>query len=595
MSSPIDDIKSRLDLVELIQSYVRLQKAGINYKANCPFHTEKTPSFFVSPTRQMWHCFGCGKGGDHFKFVMEIEGHEFPEALRMLAQRAGVVLKREDPAIRSERNRLYDLCEEATKIFERNLALTPAVKTYLKNRGVVGETAKEFRIGFAPQSWDFLMKALSAKGFRKEEIEKSGLAIKSEDGNSWYDRFRGRIMFPIADGNGRVVGFSGRVFEEVPTRSAVGTPTPDKNRDVGAKYVNTPNTLIYDKSHVLYGFDKAKQEIRGKNKVVVVEGQMDCVMSHQAGVKNTIAVSGTALTPQQLKVLRRLCDTIVSSFDTDAAGDTATKRSLALATEFEFERKIAVIPSGKDPADAVLENPKSWLGAVEAAKPVVEFYFEKSFREHNPSGADGKKAISATLLPLIAELGNEIEKSHWVSELARRLSVREDSVWAELKRKNAGAATPRTSEPVEAGRVPTRRDLLEERMLALLCFVKEDLRKKEFAHHYVAFTSDINQRIFETLLGGKVTVAAPELKNDFDLLRFKGEVLVQMTHDLEEEFLSCKRELEKECIKERLLKIGGEIEKKEKEGDRVLVTSLLQDFRALSDKLKLLSHDYAQK
>lgn len=581
MSSPVDDIKSRLDLVELIQSYVRLQKAGINFKAPCPFHTEKTPSFFVSPTRQIWHCFGCGKGGDIFKFIMEIEGHEFPEALKMLATRAGVVLKREDPTIRSERNRLYDLCEEATKIFEKNLSLTPAVRAYLQKRGVQEDTIRDFRIGFAPQSWDFLMKTLGARNFRKEEIEKAGLAIRSEDSASWYDRFRSRIMFPIADGNGRVVGFSGRIFES-------GIKNQESGK-VEAKYVNTPNTLIYDKSRVLYGFERAKQEIRTKNQVVVVEGQMDCVMSHQAGVKNTVAVSGTAFTPQQLKVLRRLCDTVVSSFDTDAAGDTATKRSLALASEFEFERRIATIPSGKDPADAVLENPKLWIDAVVGARPAVEFYFEKAFRERDSSSADGKKAISAVLLPLIAELGNEIEKSHWVSELARHMAVREDSVWAELRRKNPATTALKAAEPLEAGRIPTRRELLEERMLALLSFVKDDLREKEFANHYVVFASSSNQRIFETLLGGGTIAATPELRNDLDLLRFKGEVLVQMTRDLEEEFLSCKRELEKECIKERLLKIGAEIEEKERAGDRAVVTSLLGDFRALSNQLKLLS------
>ncbi len=215
MHSQIEEIKSRLDIVDLIQSYVRLEKSGVNYRAICPFHSEKTPSFFVSPSRQIWHCFGgCQKGGDHFKFIMEIEGCDFPEALRILAGRAGVELRREDPAIRSERNRLWELSEEAAKIFEKNLSLTPSARNYLKKRGVRDETFKEFRLGFAPQSWDFLFKALSARGFKSQEIEKAGLAIKSEGGNSWYDRFRSRIMFPITDSNGRVIGFTGRVFGE---------------------------------------------------------------------------------------------------------------------------------------------------------------------------------------------------------------------------------------------------------------------------------------------------------------------------------------------------------------------------------------------
>lgn len=586
MSSPVDEIKSRLDIVELIQSYVRLQKAGINYKANCPFHTEKTPSFFVSPTRQMWHCFGCGKGGDVFKFVMEIEGHEFPEALRMLATRAGVVLKREDPAVRSERNRLYDLCEEATKIFEKNLSLTPVVKSYLQKRGVREDTIHDFRIGFAPQSWDFLMKALGAKGFRREEMERAGLAVKSEDGSSQYDRFRSRIMFPIADGSGRVVGFSGRIFEQ--TKSDQRPTTSE------AKYVNTPNTLIYDKSRVLYGFDKAKQEIRVKNQVVVVEGQMDCVMSHQADVKNTIAVSGTALTPHQLNVLKRLCNTLVISFDVDMAGDMAIKRSLNLIPkdnpyEYEMNRKIAVIPAGKDPADTVLEDPALWINAIENAKPVIDFFFEKVFKNRGELKAADKKDISDVLVPLISDITNEIEKSHWVKELARLLSVREDSVWAELKRKETRIGAAKAVEPQESSRIPTRRDLLEERLLALLSFVKDDTRSREFASHHVVFALDANRRLFEVLLVGGAAAVSPELKNDLDLLRFKGEVLAQMTRDVEEEFLSCKHELEKECIKERLLKIGEEIEYREKAGEQAVVASLLQDFRALSGALKLLS------
>ncbi len=583
MSSPIEEIKSRLDIVELIQSYVRLHKAGINYKANCPFHSEKTPSFFVSPTRQIWHCFGgCGKGGDVFKFIMEIEGCEFPEALRLLAQRAGVVLKREDPAIRSERNQLHDLCEEATQIFEKSLSLTPAAKNYLKARGVKDETIDEFRIGFAPQSWDFLLKALIAKGFKKEEVEKAGLAIKLEDGSSHYDRFRSRIIFPISDANGRVMGFSGRIFQP-----EAGSRKPEAAQ-AEAKYVNTPNTLIYDKSRAIYGFDRAKQEIRAKNKVIVVEGQMDCVMSHQAGVKNTIAVSGTALTPQHLKVLRRLCDIFVCSFDTDTAGDSATKRSLALAAEFEFERRIAAIPSGKDPADAVLENPQSWWKAVEEARPVVEFYFEKLFREQDPKGVEGKKAISSVLLPLIAEIANEIERSHWISEFCRRIEVKEDVVIKELKRvKSPGSPFSLTRERGEGVlKIPSRRDLLEERLLALLTVISGELKRDAFdREHYLVFASSLNQQLFDSLRLAE-DVASADLKSHLDSLRFKGEVISQITKDVSEDFFACKSELEKDCIRERLLKLEEEITHKEKGGNQTVVTSLLEDFKLLSAKLK---------
>ena len=213
MLSPVEEIKARIDIVELVQSYVKLQKAGVNFKANCPFHSERTPSFFVTPSRQIWHCFGCGKGGDIFKFIMEIEGLDFPEALKLLAGRAGVVLKHEDPAIRSERNRLYDICALATEIFERAFSLTPAVKSYMRMRGVSDETIRSFRIGYSPESWDFLLKNLTQKRFSAQDIEKAGLAIKSSDGSGrHYDRFRSRIMFPIMYANSRVIGFGGRIF-----------------------------------------------------------------------------------------------------------------------------------------------------------------------------------------------------------------------------------------------------------------------------------------------------------------------------------------------------------------------------------------------
>lgn len=520
----------------------------------------------------------CGKGGDAFRFVMEIEGHDFPEALRMLAQRAGVVLKREDPRIRSERNRLYDICEEAAKVFERNLELTPAVKTYLSKRGLKNETVEEFRIGFAPHSWDHLLKALRAKGFKDEEIEKAGLAVKSEDRGSWYDRFRSRIMFPIADAAGRVIGFGGRIFEAISSSEA--------------KYINTPQTLIYDKSRVLYGFDKGKQEIRQKNQVVVVEGYMDCVMSHQAEVRNTVAVSGTAFTPHQLKTIKRLADTMVSSFDTDAAGDSATRRSLALAAQFEFNRKVAVIPSGKDPADTVQENPEMWIRAVSEARPVVEFYFEKALKEHDAATVDGKKAITASLFPWVAELGNEVEKAHWMGELSKRLETPEEALWKELRKQGERSRDPYRMETGERGAkseipLPTRRDLLEDRLLTLLISVGEDARAPVASGHLIKFRSALHEGLFNALITNTAD-EKPEFATHFETMKFKGELLAQAVENLHDELSLCARELEKECIKEELLRIGEEIRVKEQAGKQVEVASLLRGFQELSLKLKTL-------
>lgn len=585
MSSPVEEIKTRLDIVDFIQSYVRLQKSGINFKANCPFHAEKTPSFFVSPSRQLWHCFGgCGEGGDIFKFVMKIEGLDFPEALKVLAARAGVELKREDPAIRSEKNRLYDLCEEAAKVFERSFALTPTVQEYIKSRGIEPDTVKKFRIGFAPGSWDFLLKALIAKGFRRDEVEKSGLAVRSQDSSSWYDRFRSRIIFPINDVNGRVIGFGGRIFQP-----EAGSRKPEA-AVAEAKYINTPQTLIYDKSLVLYGFDRAKEAIRHKNEAVIVEGYMDCIASHQAGVANTIAVSGTALTPLQVKALRRLCDILLFSFDADAAGDSATRRSLSIAAQFECARKIVAIPSGKDPADTVRENPSKWHQAVETACPVVEFYFTKALRENSITSVDGKKAVSALVLPYIAELSDEIEKAHWVAELAKKLGIEEESVWRELRKKSTASSSPSFSPKTSDDRkehVSSRRKILEERMLALLSMAGDEERARGIGDRDFVFSTAANKELFGAFQAQTAVDSWPlHLRERLDILRFRGEMLGAATQDMGEEFLLCAREFEKECVREKLQNIASEIGKKEQRGEEV--GNLLHDFRELSVKLKNL-------
>ncbi len=593
MLSPIEEIKSRLDVVEVIQSYIRLHKAGINYKANCPFHGEKTPSFFVSPTRQIWHCFGCARGGDVFKFVMEIEGNDFPEALRLLAGRAGVTLTREDPSLRSERNRLYEVNEAAVNIFGQVLKATPAVREYLKKRAVNADTIAKFRIGFAPQSWDFLLKNCAARGFGADVAERAGLAIRSEQKGGYYDRFRSRIMFPIADGNGRVVGFGGRIFALPSIASAKEGIEKSSTANVEegqAKYINTPQTMIYDKSRILYGFDHAKMDIRAKNEAVLVEGYMDCIMSHQAGVGNTVAVSGTALTSPQLKMLRRLADGIICSFDTDAAGESATRRSLALAAEFDFSRKIVHIPSGKDPADTVAESDSAWRDAVAAAKPVIPFYFEKAMIHYDLTTAEGKKSASALVLPFVAELADEIEKSHWVSEFAKRLGVREDAVWKEiLRRVEKRTEFASEEECIKEERPHSRRELLEERFLTLAALMPPEEAKSLLMKWDMPFILPVNEGMFK-MIRGEETAQKELYAESLGLLKFKGEVSNQLTLDIQKEFSICRCELEKECVRECLERIAQDIAQNERVGNTGVVTLLLEDFRGYSERLKALSH-----
>ena len=418
----VSKIKDRLDVVDVISGYLKLQKAGINFKARCPFHNEKTPSFVVSPERQVWHCFGCSKGGDIFSFVQDIEGVEFPEALRVLAAKAGIELESFNPAVKDDKTKLYEVCESATKFFEKQFLSSTGkfALEYLKNRGVAEPTIQEFRLGFAPNDWNALGTFLKNCGYSEDEIVEAGLAVKRNDGSGIYDRFRSRITFPIFDLNGQVVGFTGRIFE-----------SDDKE---AAKYINTPQTRIYDKGRILYGLNKAKMDIKQADQCVLVEGNMDALMSHQAGVKNVVASSGTALTPSHLTLLHRYTTNLGFCFDTDQAGAMATKRGIGLALSQNFNIKVIEINDKecKDPADIIKKNAVAWSKSVSQAKPVMEFYFNKAKAGFNPNSADSKKNVISALAPFLKRLTSQVEKAHWLTQLAFLLRAKEEAIEADV-------------------------------------------------------------------------------------------------------------------------------------------------------------------
>ncbi|MBI3627838.1 MAG: DNA primase [Candidatus Sungbacteria bacterium] len=584
MSDPvIQEIKSRLDIVPFIQGYVKLSRAGINWKGLCPFHSEKTPSFIVSPTRQTWHCFGCSKGGDAFKFVMELENVEFRDALKTLAERTGVELVREDPRLRTERERMYAVMEEATKFYQSQLKKVPAVVQYLRLRGLKDETMSNFRIGYAPDAWDELSYHLRAKNYTFAEMVSAGLCIRSEKRrDSYYDRFRNRIMFPIFDVNGKVIAFSGRIFES-------GRKTDE------AKYVNSPQTMVYDKSRVLFGLDRAKDAIRKKNRCIVVEGQMDLIMSHQAGLTETIAVSGTAMTDKHLINLKRYTDTLISSFDADEAGETATRRSLDLAAAYDFNRRVAVIPKGKDPADAILEDPKIWQAAVEGSKSLMDFYCERATQKYNLKTAESKKDFSRYLLPEVAKIENEIERAHWISKIAGTLGIKEEAVWAELRRYLLaidGNASNRI-ESTKPGRLKTQQ--LEERILgALFLYPEARVMLKEHDTSLLFAISPHGEiiKVFETGPQDEVSDMLERLPEEWrtyvDRIIFEVESLFSNIKDSRVEIAACIREVERERLKERLTLIAESINEAERSGDEERVGALLHDFKDASEKLRSL-------
>ena len=359
MNSDVEDVKSRINVVDLVGEYVRLTKAGSNWRALCPFHNEKSPSFMVSEERRSWHCFGCGKGGDVFSFIMDMEGIGFREALEQLAQKAGVQLKRfekGDKGQESLKPKLFNILELATKWYEKNLwdgKERDKILKYLRDRGIVDGTIRKFRLGYAPDGWRNILEFLQKRDHKIEEIAKTGLLVEKEASNNsrtqnigFYDRFRDRIMFPVQDVMGRVIGFSARV-----------APGGDEKN---AKYINTPQSELYDKSKTLYGLHLAKTEIKKRDEVILVEGNMDVIASHQVGFGNTIAVSGTALTYDQIKIIKRYTENIKMAFDMDSAGQAAAKKSARVCLENDLNVRIVLLSSGKDAADVIRENKEIW-------------------------------------------------------------------------------------------------------------------------------------------------------------------------------------------------------------------------------------------
>ncbi len=578
MLSPIDEIKERLDIVQVISEYLPLKKVGANYRALCPFHSEKNPSFYVSPSRQIFKCFGCGKSGDIFKFIMEIEGVEFKDALQILAKKAGVEIKKEPIEKRTERQRLYEIYELATKFFEKQLEKTKRgkqAKEYLLSRRISEDSIKKWRLGYAPNTWRGLSDFLVSKGYKRDEIIKAGLAVKKESSfeqskNSWdsYDRFRGRIMFPIFDLQDNVIGFGGRIFH------------PDSDQDSSEpKYLNTPNTLIYDKSRVLYGLNKAKMEIREKDEAVLVEGYTDVILSSQAGVRNVIATSGTALTLEQLKILSRYTKNLVFSFDMDVAGQSATKRGIDIAQLQGFNIKIISLPEGKDPADVAGDNPKQWQKRVEESKEIINFYFEQSFKAFDSKTVEGKKKISEILLPFISRIQNKIEQAHWVAELAKRFKIREDTIWDQLvKIKNTqeqiGEKEESSSDMPE--RKKSRRRQIEERLLMLLLKFPQYFKKIKKAP---TFSFPEGEMLFKTLQEGKKVPSElnqfiSELELQFEIEKEEGEINP-------EEIDFCLSQLQKISTQEEIKKIEEELKEAEATGNKEKISHLLKKLNRL--------------
>jgi len=426
----VAEVKSRLEITEVVGAYVPLKQAGRNLKAPCPFHQEKSASFMVSPEKGIYHCFGCGEGGDIFNFVMKMEGMDFRQALELLARKAGVELKArsgDDGAAKKLRERLYEAHELAVRYFQANLMGNKKALDYVVQKRKLGKEAiRDFQIGYAPDTWERLTAALAKKGFTNQEMLQGGLAGQREGRSTVYDLFRGRVMFTITDREGRPIGFTGRVLD-----------------DSVPKYLNTPQTTLYDKSQAIFGFALAREAIRSLDEVVLMEGQMDVVASHQAGVKQVVATSGTALTMEHLRMLSKLAKNIKLAFDSDRAGLAATERAIEMGQKLGLTLRMVVLPEGIKDADELIQErgAEALREAIAGAKYIVDYLFDRFEKDFDLTSAVGKRGYTDRLATNLHRLGDPVEQNHYIKLLADKVGVDEEAVKAKVAKGGVSAGS----------------------------------------------------------------------------------------------------------------------------------------------------------
>lgn len=555
--SVIDEIKQKTDIVEIIGQQANLTKAGRNFRALCPFHSEKRPSFFVYAEQQSWHCFGaCNTGGDVFSFIMKKQGVEFGEALRFLAEKAGVdIPSRSEPDItKNKKEQLYQANEAAAQYFHNLLLNSPAgekTRNYLAGRGLSLKTIIDFQLGYSLNSWEDLKQYLQERDYTREKLLEAGLIIASEDGKT-HDRFRNRLIFPIKDGRGSTIGFGARALD-----------------DSDPKYLNSPQTPVFDKSGSLYGINLASSVIRQQNLAVIVEGYMDVITAHQNGFTNVIASMGTSVTEKQINTLKRLTRNIILALDADAAGEEAMLRCIDYENTLGAEVRVVVLPGGKDPDDVIREDVKTWQHLLDKALPVVDYTFDMATANLDLKTARDKSMITDRLLPTIAGIKDIVRQSHYLQKLARLVNVREQNMETALRRTLSGQNQNRRGQGLEPERkpVPPGQRLwlsspTEEHCLALLLQYPE-LKDSGEAPLPEYFQNSENREIFITwqadpsLVRDKLDIAIWE-----KLDTLLSEKIPQ--NQLEKRYTRCVLRLKKEYLrnvetkKEQLLALEAE-------------------------------------
>ena len=579
----VAEVKSRLDIVELIGGYVPLKQAGRNLKAPCPFHDEKTASFMVSPEKGIYHCFGCGEGGDIFKFVEKMEGLDFRAALELLARRAGVELKAkrgENKEAARLKARLFEAHAMAAQYYQATLMKNPKALDYVvKQRKLNKQTVGDFQIGYAPDSWNALSDYLLKKGFTQDELVTGGLAGRKDGRTTIYDHFRGRIIFTICDREGRPIGFTGRVLD-----------------DSLPKYLNTPQTPLYDKSNAIFGLNLAKEAIRSGNEVVLVEGNMDVIASHQAGVKQVVAASGTALTLDQLRTLSKLTKNIKLAFDSDRAGLAATERAIELGQKLGLTLRMVQTGKAKDPDELIQIDPKLWTKAIAEATYIVDYLFDRFARDYDLTTAIGKRQYADRLATNLRRLADPVEQDHYVKQLSKQLDINEEAIRAKLEQAdtapNVAAAIAETASrptpPPLKRRQRGSRNELEESLLAI-CLAYPITRLSLTDLSVLVFSTPERQGIFQAIRkhseksGTELAKLLTSDTNYINILLLRGEEEFTSIAPADRSFeaFGLARRLLITANKDRKEDLKNRLRDAEKDGDVGLVSRLLGDYQAL--------------
>ncbi len=567
--SDVDRIKERLSIVDVLSSYITLEKAGMGYKARCPFHAEKTPSFHISADRGLYYCFGCGAKGDIFSFVQDYESTDFQGALKILADKAGIELSggRSDGTSKDERDRMHNVLERATLFFESNIRDNKVVQDYLQSRGIKPDAVSNFRIGYAPDSWDALYEHLLKEGVIEKDMETVGLIKRKEkqtdNSRGYYDRFRNRIMFPITDSSGRVVGFSGR--------------TLDKSDSV-PKYINSPETPLYNKSDVLFGYDKAREHIKKAKQCILVEGQIDLVLLHQEGFPYSVAVSGTSFTGSHLKKIMRLANTLVLAFDRDRAGVASMMRSATLALSMGMDVKTLIFPEKSDPADIVSSDIEKWKKIHREALHVIDVLL-REIRVRASSERDYWLRVSKHVLPLIAVMPNAIDRSHFIKRVREETDIPEDAVASEIEKLMKGAVQ---KEKVEAPQNATQKPFVSRKesiLKTLHAIILWQDTSKEGSIDTKVLVNNIQEIVGEG-------ASAPPSEEELNEYVFRAEQFYENNDSLEKDVEELVLGLREESITERLGELTKEIRSAEKDKNIELKKQLLANYQELSVSLE---------